>query len=197
MRSVALLGNASPLLYEAIKDARPLTPIVGYRGVSNRLRHYERLPRWPDGVADDGDAVCTFNPVYGQGMTTAAMAARTLDACLHEQRRCRPNDVRGLTQRFQQRLARRLTGAWLLSTGADLRSPATEGGAAGPLTQLLYRSVDRMLLRVGSDPRALRIVLETYHLRRPLTALFHPPVLRATLWGAPLRHNPWEAHQPA
>ncbi len=54
---------ASPALYEAIKDAKPLSPISGYRRTENRWRHYERLARWPEGFVALGDAVCAFNPV--------------------------------------------------------------------------------------------------------------------------------------
>ncbi|HKP87230.1 MAG TPA: FAD-dependent monooxygenase, partial [Blastocatellia bacterium] len=69
-------------LYDAIKDARPLTPIVSHRGTENRLRHYERLPRLPEGFVLVGDSVCAFNPVYGQGMTMAALGALTLSESL-------------------------------------------------------------------------------------------------------------------
>ncbi len=71
-----------PDLYEAIRDAEPLGPIVGYRATENRLRHYERGGCWPEGLVALGDAVCALNPVYGQGMTTAVLGAEVLDRCL-------------------------------------------------------------------------------------------------------------------
>lgn len=48
----------------------------------NRLFHYEKLSKLPEGLVAIGDAVCAFNPIYGQGMTTAALEALTLDKCL-------------------------------------------------------------------------------------------------------------------
>ncbi|MDB5310297.1 MAG: monooxygenase FAD-binding protein, partial [Gemmataceae bacterium] len=69
----------SPAVYEAIAAAEPLTPIAGQRATENRQRHYARLGRFPEGVVAVGDAVCAFNPVYGQGMTAAALGAEVLD----------------------------------------------------------------------------------------------------------------------
>jgi flavin-dependent dehydrogenase len=116
----------SPLLYEAIRDARPLAPIVGYRATENRLRHYDLLPRRPEGLLVLGDAACTFNPVYGQGMTVAAAGALALAGCLRAQGQ--RGDLRGLAARFQRRLARQLAPVWTLATNGDLRAPGTEGG---------------------------------------------------------------------
>ena len=55
----------TPMLYETIKDAKPLTPIYGYRATKNRKRHYEKLSRQPHNFVVTGDAASAFNPVYG------------------------------------------------------------------------------------------------------------------------------------
>lgn len=186
----------NPLVYEAIRQARPLAPIAGYRGTANRWRHYERLPRWPDRLVVVGDAACTFNPVYGQGMTAAALGALALGDGLAAQRR-RGGDLGGAGRRVQRRIARDLAPAWLLSTNGDLRSPATRGGRAGVPTRLLYRYLDRVILRAAGDTRAVRIVLEVYHLRRPLAHLFHPGGLGPALWGSPMTESPWATTVPS
>ena len=62
-----------------------MTAPYAFRNVANRLRKYEGLPHYPDGVAVIGDAVYAFNPVYGQGMTVAALSALALDGCLARQ----------------------------------------------------------------------------------------------------------------
>ena len=67
----------SPALYEAIVGADPLTSIAGQRATENRLRHCDRLGRFPDGVVAVGDAACAFNPVYAQGMTAAALEPKS------------------------------------------------------------------------------------------------------------------------
>ena len=73
------------IIYDAIRAAEPSTPIKTHRATQNRLRRYERAKALPENFLLLGDAVCAFNPVYGQGMTTAALGAMTLQKCLREQ----------------------------------------------------------------------------------------------------------------
>ncbi|MEZ4731695.1 MAG: FAD-dependent monooxygenase [Caldilineaceae bacterium] len=119
----------SPRLYEAIKDAEPLTAPYGYRQAENRLREYEKLPRYLEGLLVCGDAVYALNPVYGQGMTVAALGSQVLDKCLKAQRQRNPyGDLTGLAKQFQQQLAKIIADPWQLATGQDLGWPTTEGG---------------------------------------------------------------------
>ncbi|MCW5849736.1 MAG: FAD-dependent monooxygenase [Anaerolineae bacterium] len=171
----------TPIFYEAIRNMRRLTPIAGYRTTENRLRHYERLVAWPGGFVVVGDAVCAFNPVYGQGMSAAAMGALELDGALGELAADGATGAWG--QRFQKRLAARNASVWQLATGADLRSPATEGALPGPLDRLMYRYLDRVFLRSTVDPQVALTVVEVLHLQKPASALLHPRILWPTLQG--------------
>jgi 2-polyprenyl-6-methoxyphenol hydroxylase-like FAD-dependent oxidoreductase len=169
----------SPLLYEAIAGAEPLTPIVGHRATENRLRHYDRLERFPEGVVALGDAVCAFNPVYGQGMTAAALGAEVLDRWLRSES-SRFGLSRGRV--FQHDLARATAAAWQLSSGADYGFRTTKAPPQGCVARLIRRylaSVMRASTRRASVRRRFNEVL---HLRRPPLALFSPGVLARVAW---------------
>jgi 2-polyprenyl-6-methoxyphenol hydroxylase-like FAD-dependent oxidoreductase len=114
-------------LYEAIKEARPLTKPYGYRRSESRLRHYEKLPRYLEGFLVSGDAVYTLNPVYAQGMTAAAMASLALDRSLQAQRRWPgAGNLTGLAREFQQQLSRVEAEPWRMVTSQDRHWPTTE-----------------------------------------------------------------------
>jgi 2-polyprenyl-6-methoxyphenol hydroxylase-like FAD-dependent oxidoreductase len=165
----------TPMLYEAIKEAKPLSPIHGYRATKNLRRHYEKLSRQPHNFVVTGDAACAFNPVYGQGMTTAAIGAETLDETLREQ------DPAGLSGRFQRRLAKATSAAWLLATGEDLRVRGVEGPPPDTATRLTSPYMDRVVELSLKDPAIYRTLLEVFHMLKPPTAMFGPAIVAKVL----------------
>jgi 2-polyprenyl-6-methoxyphenol hydroxylase-like FAD-dependent oxidoreductase len=172
---------AQPDLYEAIKEAEPLTPITVYKYSANRWRHYERLSRLPEGFIVMGDAVCAFSPVYGQGMSVAAIEAKTLDACLRQQQSCTGNtQLTGFPQRFQKAIAKEIKTAWMLSTGYDLRYPETEGHRSLG-TRLLNWYIGHLIGLTASHPRVAATFFQVWHLLKPLRSLFEPRIVWAML----------------
>lgn len=167
----------SPLLYDAIRDAEPLTPIHGYQRTENQRRFYERLARQPEHFLVTGDALCAFNPVYGQGMTAAAQGALVLDRLLRE----RAGDLTGLPQRFQREVATVNAAAWLMATGEDLRYPTTEGGERNMGTRLTHRYFDRVIGAATRDAHVNLAFLNVLQLVAPPTTLFRPGILAPAL----------------
>jgi hypothetical protein len=162
------------LLYEAIAEAEPLTPIVSQRATENRLRHYDRVRRLPDGLVALGDAACAFNPVYGQGMTAAAIGAELLDGWLRDQVSNR-NSRRGPA--FQRRLAQVIAAAWQVSAGADYRFRTTEGPLQDRVGRLAGRHIDAVMRAATRRPWIRQRLAEVLNLLRPPAALFGPGVL--------------------
>jgi 2-polyprenyl-6-methoxyphenol hydroxylase-like FAD-dependent oxidoreductase len=171
----------SPIIYEALKDAHPISPIYSYQGTENRLCHYEKLSRLPEGLVVLGDAVCTFNPVYGQGMTVAALGALTLDECLHQQFRRDKGSLKGLTKRFQRRLAQVNATPWLMATGEDLHWSTTEGGQLDGMSRLMHRYLDQVLLVALDHPKIYQTFGQVVHMVKPPRALFQPGILAQVL----------------
>lgn len=148
-----------PLLYETIKEAEPLTPIYGYRRTENRLRHFEQISL-PDQLVILGDAVCCFNPIYGQGMTVAALEAQTLDVCLQQ-------GPQGIAT-FQRQVARLLAFPWRLATASDARDVTQSRKGFS------QRYIDGLIKLLPQDPKALLTFLEVLHMLRSPRALFSP-----------------------
>ena len=166
----------SPILYQAIRDAEPLSDISGYRDTENRRRHYEKLRRQPHNFLVTGDGVCAFNPVYAQGMTTAALGAETLEECLREK-----GDLAGLSQRFQKKLSNVNAGSWLMAMGEDFRVRGVEGGKATLATRLTHRYMDQVLALSLQDIRVRRTFMEVFHMLKAPTALFAPDIIAKVL----------------
>jgi len=164
-----------PDLYDAIKDAAPTSPITTIRFPAQRRRHYEDMRQFPDGLAVMGDAMCSFNPLYGQGMSVAALEAAALTDCLRER-----GDLTGFPRRFFRRAARIIDGPWLLATGADFLYPGTVGRRPAGTGVLGWYNVNVLELS-GHDARVQTTFLEVMHLTRSPFALFSPGVLLPVL----------------
>jgi flavin-dependent dehydrogenase len=172
-----------PLLHQTIRDAEPVSAIHGFAQTANQRRHFERLSRWPDGFIAVGDAVCAFNPTYGQGMTVAGVTAVALDQALSRHRQGHGSDLTGFAGWFQHQVAGHGADAWQLATGEDLRYATTRGPRPGPLGRLIYRYSDRVLATANGNPEVQRAFLRVLHLLDPPAALFHPRVLLPVLAG--------------
>jgi 2-polyprenyl-6-methoxyphenol hydroxylase-like FAD-dependent oxidoreductase len=171
----------TPELYEAIKDATPLSPVYGYQRTAGVWRHYERMARWPERFVVMGDAACAFNPIYGQGMTAAAMGAAELQQLFATQ------PVNGLARRFQLAAARALQTPWMMSTGEDFRYPLTEGKRPVGINRGMHWYTDQLFDIMPESTAASQAFIEVMQLLSPPTVLFRPAilflVLRHTLRG--------------
>ncbi|NOT47539.1 MAG: FAD-binding monooxygenase [Acidobacteria bacterium] len=110
----------APFIYNAIRNAEPIGNAMTMKFPASVRRRYERLSRIPKGFLVFGDAICSFNPVYGQGMSVAAMLARTL----REELSKGEND---LARRFYKAASKVIDTPWALATGNDLKIPETKG----------------------------------------------------------------------
>lgn len=114
----AIAELPSPLIAEVLEGLEPVSEVKGYR-VPELYRHrYEKMERWPAGLLVLGDAFCIFDPIFGQGMTVAAIEAERLDSCLREQR---IHPKAGFEQRVLRYLQEAIEPAWWLNCAADIQ----------------------------------------------------------------------------
>lgn len=113
-----------PAIAEILAAGTPRTDVAVHRQTANRRHHYDKVRDWPAGLLVVGDALCAFNPIYGQGITVAAQEALLLRRILEQG--WRPGDERRLLRAF----GRVVAVPWAIATGEDRRFPTS--GAAGP-----------------------------------------------------------------
>jgi 2-polyprenyl-6-methoxyphenol hydroxylase-like FAD-dependent oxidoreductase len=171
-------GLRSPEVSSFIERAEPVSPIHTFRQMGNRLRHYERLDPAPGGFVVLGDAFCALNPVYGQGMTVAAMGASALGEQIRD-RAAGGGEIfsRAFSARFQRRLARTVRLPWLSATSQDHTLPGTEGERPDRVMQLLHPYMNEFLRLVAADGRAYRDFLRIVHMVAPPFTVLQPRYL--------------------
>jgi 2-polyprenyl-6-methoxyphenol hydroxylase-like FAD-dependent oxidoreductase len=108
-----------PEVYKAVRDAEPLGEPMSFRFPASIRYHYERLDRFPEGYLIMGDAACVFNPVYGQGMTVAAIESTVLAK--------HTADGAPKARAYFRDLAKVIDAPWEMSAGADLGFPGVTG----------------------------------------------------------------------
>ena len=166
---------AAPDCYEIIKTAEPLGEAHQYKYPASQRRHFEKLTRFPEGFLVCGDALCSFNPIYGQGMTTAASEAALLDECLRA-------GLPGIARRFFQRANRLLDLPWSISAGSDLAFPEVEGKRV-PAMRLVGQYLARLLIASRQDI-VLNIAFQRVtNLIDPPASLFRPDIVLRVLMG--------------
>jgi 2-polyprenyl-6-methoxyphenol hydroxylase-like FAD-dependent oxidoreductase len=162
----------SPLLHQALQTADPLSPIRGFKISSGFRRRFDKMTRWPHNFVVIGDAVCSLNPVYAQGMSVAAIGAIGMQAELQ-----RPPTA-NLTRRLQAQIVQASADSWLVASGEDLRYLAHHTGKRPPLRNRIMRPYLDRVLRVGTHDRLVnQALLGVVNLERPPYSLLKPRVL--------------------
>jgi 2-polyprenyl-6-methoxyphenol hydroxylase-like FAD-dependent oxidoreductase len=162
----------SPTVAQLLELAGPLTSVASYRFPSSQRRHYEKVDRLLPGYVTLGDAACSFNPVYGQGMACAALQAETLGRTVRDVGLRSPD----LPHRFHRAAATIIDAPWTIAVGGDFQYPET----AGPkprATDLTNRYVRRVVKAAHTSLPLARSFNDVLNLVEPPTSLVRPGVV--------------------
>jgi 2-polyprenyl-6-methoxyphenol hydroxylase-like FAD-dependent oxidoreductase len=163
-------------LYDLIKDAERISDITHHRFPTSVQRHYERLQAFPERFVVLGDAISSFNPVYGQGMSSAALQVKALRQLLDGRAAGTPAAaLEGLGAAFFPKAAEVIASPWILAASSDFAYPQTSGERPPNMEEgaRYFAALDSI---VAEDPEVHRLVAEVLQLARPLWDLTAEPL---------------------
>jgi 2-polyprenyl-6-methoxyphenol hydroxylase-like FAD-dependent oxidoreductase len=167
-----------PIVHEWLAAAQPDGPPLGYRSTANIRRRYDRLSG-PDGLLVVGDAATSFNPVYGQGISVAALGTQALARALAT--------GQPPIRRLQRLVIDAGDQAWRISTGVDKNLPTATGNAlrSGPVDRAASWYLGRVQDHAASDMVVGNAFRDVVHLVAPIASLLRGRVARTVLFGRP------------
>lgn len=169
----SLRALRDPALADLAARSTPVGDVLIHRRNGNRRHRFEQCRNWPAGLLVVGDSLVSFNPIFGQGITVAALDAQLLRSGLS-----RPLDARA-TRRLMRRLARTAALPWAIAVGQDLRQPTTTGEQSVPqkVTSAWVRELGRQAAH--GSVRAQLTATRMFHMVGKPAALLHPALLAA------------------
>jgi 2-polyprenyl-6-methoxyphenol hydroxylase-like FAD-dependent oxidoreductase len=168
-----------PMHYEWVREAEPVDDPVRFRFPASVWRHYEQLTSFPEGLLVMGDAVCSFNPVYAQGMTVAGLEALTLRKHLES-----PEPVNSAA--FFGEIAGQIAGPWQFSALVDLGYPGVPGERTEEVNQV-NAYIPAVLAAAAHDEVVTDAFLRVAGMVAEPMSLMAPPIMERVMQqsGAP------------
>jgi 2-polyprenyl-6-methoxyphenol hydroxylase-like FAD-dependent oxidoreductase len=161
---------------DVLERATPIGKVQRFAFRESSWRHYERLDDFPEGLLPIGDAICRFTPVYGQGMTVAAMEACILKRLLQTSTDTR-STLAGLGKAFFAGVLPVIEGAWSMSAIPDFAYPKTRGERPADLQETLQFNA-ALVRAAASDPDIHARMLRVRHFIDPPSVLREPAIAR-------------------
>lgn len=158
-----------PALLRVLHEAEPLAPVTRYSFPHSQRRRFEKLARFPQRLLVMGDAIASFNPVYGQGMSVAAMEALALQHAL-------AGGLESLHRRFFTAAAKAVDVPWQLAVGGDLAIPSVPGARPAPV-RLVNAYLARVFRAAERDPAVALAFMKVAHLAAAPASVFAPDIL--------------------
>lgn len=176
----------SDIIHQSIANAEPQTQPKAFVKNESTYRHYAETGQWPQGFLVTGDAVCSFNPIYGQGMTAALLAAESLAKSLQHENL----ENTAWVKNAQRKIVRAYQAPWTISTNEDLRWPATEGSKAGIVLRAMHQLSNLIGIAATHDQRVAYTYIKVLHMTATPAALLTPMMLGRILKSGLKKKSP-------
>jgi 2-polyprenyl-6-methoxyphenol hydroxylase-like FAD-dependent oxidoreductase len=168
----------TPTIYNAISRAKRLDGVARYGFPQSVRRHFERLDVFPRGLLPIGDAICRFNPVYGQGMSVAALEACLLQRLL-ERLGEDSNPIAALGPTFFAEVQTLIETPWSVAI-LDFVFPDTRGQRPADFETTLKFGIALTRL-AAEDPAVHKLTVEVQHLLKPRSVYRDPTLVQRVL----------------
>jgi 2-polyprenyl-6-methoxyphenol hydroxylase-like FAD-dependent oxidoreductase len=166
----------APYIYQVVKDAEPTSEPECMHFPASTRRRYEKVERFPEAYLVFGDAIASFNPIYGQGMSVAALESEELAAVLEQ------GSGELIGPRFFRRAAKIVDMPWAISVGNDLRMPETIGPRNIGVNFINWY-MSKLHKTAHADPIAALAFFRVANLLAPPPSVLHPKIAWRILIG--------------
>ncbi|MEO1286908.1 MAG: FAD-binding monooxygenase [Chloroflexota bacterium] len=160
----------TPDIYDILSESEPISDIMTHNYPASRRFNYNKLNRFPDGLLVIGDSAASFNPIYGQGMSSAALQAEALNEVLSA------GSTGSLWREFFAKQAKIIDLPWTLTVGEDFRYPETEGKKPFAI-DLVNKYVEAVHRATHKDKVVYEQFLQVMNLLEPPTTLMRPSIV--------------------
>jgi 2-polyprenyl-6-methoxyphenol hydroxylase-like FAD-dependent oxidoreductase len=154
----------------ALQAAEPVGDVTAQHYPTSAWRRYDKMRRFPAGLLVCGDAICSFNPVYGQGMTMAALQAVSLSSCLAHR------DDGDLSRSYFRATTKQIAPVWRANRLIDFSvTPMT--GWRLVARRLLNWSADKTMAAAQNDIAVAEAFARLLQMQDPATRLLRPSMV--------------------
>jgi 2-polyprenyl-6-methoxyphenol hydroxylase-like FAD-dependent oxidoreductase len=165
----------TPTIYNAVSRAERLGGVARYGFRESVRRHFERLDKFPRGLLPVADAICRFNPVYGQGMSVAAQEACLIRTLLGRSGQG-SDPIAALAPTFFAEVQALIETPWAVAT-LDFVFPETRGQRPTDFESVLKFGIALTRL-AAEDPAVHKLTAEVQNLLKPRSAYRDPALLQ-------------------
>lgn len=161
----------TPTIFNAIRDAKFQGEIARFAFPGSVRRHFDRLQTFPTGLLPIADAICRFNPAFGQGMSVAAIQARTLQDVLRGLA-AQDNPLPQLAPAFFAAIQTVIDTPWAVANADFIFEQTT--GERPPDFQATLKFQAALTRLAARDPSVHKVMLEVRHLLKPRSVYREP-----------------------